>query len=105
MSGRSSRTKGRSAEREVELRFQDAGFTTERAIGGRRQIAGDINVAGLAVEVRRREKLSIDAWSMAPEDETPDHLTPVVVWRRSRAPWRVSLTLEDFIDLLREARS
>lgn len=105
MSGRSSRTKGRSAEREVELRFQDAGFTTDRNIGGRKQIAGDINVAGLAVEVRRREKLSLDAWSMAHEDETPDHLTPVVVYRRSRAPWRCSLLLEDLIDLLREARS
>lgn len=105
MNGRGSRTKGRSAEREVELRFQDAGFTTERALSGRRQIAGDINVAGLALEVRRRETLSIDAWSRDHEDETPDHLTPVVVYRRSRAPWRCSLLLEDLIDLLREARS
>ena len=42
---------------------------------------------------------------MAHEDETPEHLTPVVVYRRSRAPWRCSLLLEDLIDLLREARS
>ena len=105
MNGRGSRTKGRSAEREVELRFQDAGFTTERALSGRRQIAGDINVAGLALEVRRRETLSIDAWSRDHEAETPEHLTPIVVWRKSREPWRVCLTLDDFLDLLTEARA
>ena len=103
--GAMSRNKGVRSEREVELRFQDAGFVTDRNIGGRKQIAGDINVAGLAIEVRRREKLSLDAWSMAHEDETPEHLTPVVVYRRSRAPWRCSLLLEDLIDLLREARA
>lgn len=32
-------------------------------------------------------------------------MTPVVVWRKSRAPWRCTLLLEDLIDLLREARS
>lgn len=105
MNGRGSRTKGRSAEREVELRFQDAGFTTERALSGRRQIAGDINVAGLALEVRRRERIDIARWCAEHEAETPEHLTPVVVWRKSREPWRVSLTLDDFLDLLGEARS
>ena len=105
MGGRMSRRKGQAGERSVELIFQEAGFHTERNLSGRKQIAGDINVAGLAVEVRRREKLSLDAWSMAHEDETPEHLTPVVVYRRSRAPWRCSLLLEDLIDLLREARS
>lgn len=100
-----SRNKGRDAEREVELRFQDAGFPTDRNLGGRKQVAGDIATAGLAVEVRRREKLNVDTWARDHEDETPDHLTPVVVWRKSRAPWRCTLLLEDLIDLLREARS
>lgn len=100
-----SRRKGTRSEREVELRFQDAGFATDRNIGGRKQVAGDIAVEGLAIEVRRREKLDVARWAMEHEEQTPEHLTPVVVWRRSRAPWRVTLGLDDFIDLLREARS
>lgn len=104
MGGRMSRRKGQAGERSVELIFQEAGFTTDRNIGGRKQIAGDIAAAGLAVEVRRREKLSIERWCREHEAETPEHLTPVVVWRRSGEPWRVSLTLDDLIDLLREAR-
>lgn len=105
MGGRMSRRKGQAGERSVELIFQEAGFTTERNLSGRKQIAGDIAVEGLAVEVRRREKLSIERWCREHEAETPEHLTPVVVWRRSGEPWRVSLTLDDLIELLREARA
>lgn len=100
-----SRRKGRTAEREAERIFQAAGFSTDRNLGGRKQIAGDIAVEGLAVEVRRREKLSIERWCREHEAETPEHLTPVVVWRRSGEPWRVSLTLDDLIELLQEARA
>jgi hypothetical protein len=100
-----SRNKGRSAEREVELRFQDAGFPTERNLGGRTQAAGDIAVEGLAVEVRRREKLSHERWAADHEAACPDHLTPVLVARSSHNPWRVTLRLEDFLDLLGEARA
>lgn len=99
-----SRNKGRTAEREVELRFQDAGFSTDRNLGGRKQVAGDIAVEGLAVEVRRREQTPVTTWCAIHEEETPDHLTPVVVWRKSHDKWRVALPLEDFLDLLREAR-
>lgn len=105
MGGRMSRRKGQAGERSVELIFQEAGFHTERNLSGRKQIAGDIAVEGLAVEVRRREKLSIERWCREHEAETPEHLTPVVVWRRSGEPWRVSLTLDDLIELLREARA
>lgn len=100
-----SRTKGRTAEREVERKFEDAGFCPDRNLGGREQKAGDITVEGLAVEVRRRERLNVETWSATHEASTPDHLTPVLAYRRSRQPWRVSMTLDDFLDLLREARS
>ncbi len=99
-----SRNKGRSAEREVELAFQARGFSTERALGGRTQVAGDIATEGLAIEVRRREKQSIEAWARDHEAETPEHLTPILISRTSRNPWRVTLLLSDFLDLLAEAR-
>ncbi len=99
-----SRNKGRSAERAVELEFQAAGFSTERNLGGRVQVAGDIAVEGLAVEVRRRETLSPERWCSEHEQATPAHLTPILVSRTSRNPWRVTCLLSDFLELLEEAR-
>lgn len=97
-----SRNKGRNAEREVELILQAAGFSTDRNIGGRTQVSGDIAVhhPPLAVEVRRRETLSLSQWSRDHEASTPDHFTPAIVYRRSREPWRISLRLDDFLALL-----
>lgn len=101
-----SRNKGRNAEREVELAFQARGFSTDRNLGGRTQVAGDIAVEGLAVEVRRRDaKTPVTTWCEEHEAAAPAHLTPIVVWRKSRGQWRVALPLEDFLDLLAEARA
>ena len=100
-----SRSKGRTAERDVEVRFKEAGFFTDRNLGGRHQVAGDLTTEGFALEVRNRQKLSLTAWSAEHELSTPDHLTPAIVYRSNRQPWRVSLRLDDFLDLLKEARS
>lgn len=101
-----SRAKGTRAEREVELAFQARGFSTDRNIGGRHQAAGDIAVEGLAVEVRRRDtQTPVTTWCEDHEAAAPAHLTPIVVWRKSRGQWRVALPLEDFLDLLSEARA
>lgn len=97
-----SRNKGRTGERAVELILQDHGFQTERAIGGRTQVSGDIAVhqPPLAIEVRRRETLQIVKWSREHEASTPDTHIPVLVWRPSREPWRVSCRLDDFCSLI-----
>lgn len=100
-----SRSKGRSAERDVEVRFQAKGFDTDRNLGGRRQLHGDLYSEGFAVEVRNRQKLSLTRWSAEHELACPDHVTPLIAYRSNRQPWRVSLLLEDFLDLLGEARS
>jgi hypothetical protein len=100
-----SRSKGVRAEREVEVEFQRAGFATDRNIGGRRQVSGDIAVEGLAVEVRRREKQNIPRWWIDHAAECPTHVVPVVASRASHQPWLVTLSLQDFLDLLAEARS
>ena len=102
--GAHSRNKGRNAEREVELAFQAEGFPTDRNLGGRTQVSGDIATTGLAVEVRRRESLSVERWLWEHHEETPSHLTPILVARTSRKPWFVALSLDDFLELLKEAR-
>lgn len=82
----------------------DRGISHDRLLDGRRQIHGDILAGELAIEVRRRETISITRWSVDHAEAVPDHLVPVVCYRQSRQPWRVSLTLEDFLDLVEQAR-
>lgn len=100
-----SRAKGRDSERDVEFRLQAAGLSTERALSGRTQVHGDILCEGFAIEVKNREAMSLRSISAAHELSCPPHLTPVVVWRSNRQPWRCSLLLEDFLDLVKEARA
>lgn len=100
-----SRSKGRSAERAVELLLQGAGFSTERALSGRTQVHGDILCEGLAIEVRNRQRIEIVKWSAEHELGCPPHLTPTVIYRPNRQPWRASLLLTDLLDLVKEARS
>lgn len=97
-----SRNKGVRAEAEVERILRDAGYSTDRNLSGRNQISGDIlvHVENIAIEVRRRETLSLSQWSRDHEASTPDHFTPAIVYRRSREPWRISLKLDQFLDLL-----
>lgn len=98
-----SRNKGRRAERDVEVLLQGHGFQVERNLGGRVQVAGDIAVHDppLAVEVRRREQLQIVKWSREHEASTPQSHRPLLVYRTNGEPWRVSLRLEDFCELVK----
>jgi hypothetical protein len=106
MSGNRSRRKGKSGELEVEKRVKAHGFDCDRTLDGRRQEHGDmIGFEGFAVEVKRRERGSVAAWSREIESKLPAHLTPAVAYRANGEPWRVSLLLDDFLDLLKEARS
>lgn len=105
MSPLNSRRKGVTSERAVELLLKEAGLSTERALSGRTQVHGDILCEGMAIEVRNREKLSLVRWSAEHELACPPSLTPVVIYKSNRQPWRASLLLADFTDLLKEARA
>lgn len=105
MSGNRSRSKGKRGEAELSRILSDRGISHDRLLDGRHQVHGDILAGDLALEVRRRERVSITSWSAAHEAEVPDHLTPAVVYRSNGEPWRVSLTLDDFLDLVEQART
>ena len=100
--GKMSRTKGRVAEREVELLFQAEGFDTDRNIGGRLQKADDIAATRgdliLEIEVRRREALQVEKW--VHERENPRR---ILVTRTSRNPWMAAMPLTTLFDLLNRA--
>lgn len=98
-----SRNKGRNAERDLEKKIEVRGIEVDRNLGGRIQKYGDMRIPGVAIECRRRETVSITKWSREHEADTPEHLIPAVAYRVSGEPWRVSIPLEDFLDLYEAA--
>ena len=94
------RSKGRRAERELELLILEAGIDCDRSLSGRRQPAGDLSLPGVALEARRRNRVRLVEWSREHEHRTPSHLIPALAYRPDGEPWRVSLPLADFLELL-----
>jgi|SRR5215471_10652702 len=96
---RSQRDKGLRGELEVKHVFADAGYPI-RGLDG----SGDNFVLAhgfmLHVETKRRETLKMDAWSHQAESEAPPGTIPLVCYRRSREPWRVSMRLSDLLTIL-----
>lgn len=102
--GKSQRVKGAAGEREVVAILKARGHDSRRtapmqthlgAKGGFADVAG---LPGYHLEVKRCEALKMDAWSRQAEDECGENV-PVVVYRRSREPWRISMRLEDFLEM------
>ncbi len=105
--GRMSKNKGKVAEREVAHLLQAHGFTARRG----QQFSGDgapdvihslcLNKdCAIHIEVKRRETLNLyDAYNQATEDAPPGDI-PVVFHRRSRLPWVVILSADDFLDIM-----
>lgn len=98
-----SRSKGKRAETEAQHIFERRNLPYIRQQDGRLQESDFVLDRRFAVEVKRRESLSLLAWHRHLEGVTPGHLVPVVMWRPSREPWRCSLLVDDFLDLAEES--
>lgn len=106
--GAMQRRKGATAEREVVNLAKDKGFDAKRtapmqARGGGEDSDVALSVEGVYIEVKRAEKLRMSEWSRKAEADAGATQIPAVVYRMSREPWRVSLPLDDFFDLLKAA--
>ena len=103
MNGRGKRNKGAAGERELAGILADQlGRVVKRNLGQARDGADDITIEHFRLEVKRRERLQIDAWSQQVEACANPSEVPVVVYRRNGQPWRVCLLLEDFIPMMRD---
>ena len=104
--GRGSQRKGRSGERELSLILQKEGFNV---------MVGDpvsfgsvpdlIGLPGIHIECKRVERLNI---SEAMKQSINDSLRfkdgfPVVMHRRNRETWLVSMRLEDWLAIYKKA--
>src|SRR5262245_46038383 len=98
--GKRERDKGLRGENEVRHIFEAAGFQARGLEGQGDKLVIVSYETILHVEVKRQEVLRIDLWSRQAEAECAEEATPVVIYRRSREPWRVSLRLQEFLPLL-----
>lgn len=111
--GRGSRNKGAAGERELaalitaESHRLGLPLSVKRGHGQTAPRAGRVAEAadchGLRehhIECKRSETLRMEAWCAQAEADAGEGLIPLVVWRRSRQPWRVTLPLLSYLGLL-----
>ncbi len=97
-----SRNKGKVGEREVvkllrEL-FDGYDFTIERNLLSQARSGGVdvVGVPGIAIEVKRAERLQLDKWfEQARRQAAQFNARPVLFFRQSRQPWRVMTEICD----------
>lgn len=104
---KNSRRKGAEAERELASALTDAGFPARRG----QQFCGGAESPDVICptlgrvhwECKRVEALNIrDAMIQSISDAGP-HRLPVVAHRRNRGTWLLTMRLEDFLSVAREA--
>lgn len=102
MSKINSKNKGASGERELANLLKDYGFEDARRGQQYCGANGDADVVGLEgvhIECKRVEKLNLDkAYEQAMNDAKEEEM-PVVIHRKNRQEWKVTLSLDDFITL------
>lgn len=96
-----SRTKGKRGELEAAHILKKHGYDTRRGqqFAG---INGDADVVGLPyihLEIKRVEKLNIDDALQQSIRDAKDAEIPVVMHRKNRTEWKVTMLFEDWIKM------
>jgi Holliday junction resolvase len=98
MGGAMSRNKGRNGETQLVHVLETYGYKVRRgaAFLGEPDILG---IPGLHIECKRVERLNLEAaMDQSKRDAKPGEV-PVVMHRKNRRPWVVTLSLDDFMRL------
>lgn len=96
-----SKRKGKDGELEAAHFFQKYGFDARRS----QQFAGmngDADVVGvpfLHLEIKRNERLNLDKAMEQSQRDSREGEIPVVVHRKDRQDWRITLSLEEFMPM------
>lgn len=100
--GKASREKGKRGERELAALLRSRGYDNARRGQQFCGSNGDADVTGLPgihIESKRVERLDLyGAMEQSQADAKADEI-PVVMHRRDRKPWLVTMTLGDFLTL------
>lgn len=96
--GNSQRRKGKDAELELAEKLRERlGVKVERNLNQNREGGYDLKGLPVALEVKRREALSLTTWwEQAVEQAVGTRKLPVLAWRQNRQPWRFRVPLPFF---------
>ena len=97
--GKASRDKGKRGELEVAHIMQSYGYDARRGqqFSGLQGDADVVGVPGLHLEIKRVKTLRLDdAMEQSIRDAREGEI-PVVIHRKDKQPWRITLGLEDFM--------
>ena len=98
-----SKRKGSQGERDIAAILREHGYADARRSQQYCGHNGDPDVVGLPgfhLEVKRVERLNLDAAFEQSVRDAKEGEIPVVVHRRNRKPWMVTIRLEDFLLLI-----
>ena len=99
-----SRQKGKKAELELSRKLREEGYDCRRGVqySGANGDADVVGLPGIHIECKRVERLNLeDAMAQSMRDAREGEI-PVVMHRKTRSPWLVTTTLEDWIKFYRE---
>lgn len=102
--GRSSREKGKTGEREVRDALRGFGFNCRRGLAAAGEPDLVHSIPGVHLEVKRREQYELDEWLRQAESDSGSRI-PVVVFRKSRQPWRAVVPLHYLLGLMAAAHT
>lgn len=101
-----SRAKGKRGERELASILKDNGYDARRGqqYSGANGDADVVGLPGIHIECKRVEHLNLyDAMSQSKHDAKQGEV-PTVMHRKDNCKWLVTMSLDDWIALYREAR-
>ena len=98
-----SRRKGAVGEREIAKYLREHGFTDARRgqqFKGGANSPDVVGLTGFHIEVKRVERLDLNAaMEQSVRDSAPDE-KPIVVHRRNNDYWKVTMRLDDFMEVI-----
>ena len=100
-SGSRSRNKGKRGELELSHVLQEYGFDARRGqqYAGINGDADVVGVPGLHIECKRVEALNVEKALVQSEQDARTGEIPVVMHRRNREEWKVTMRLDDFVGI------
>ena len=96
-----SKIKGCAGERELARILVEHGYTSRRGhqMNGQTDEADVIGLPGIHIECKRVEHLNIYNALDQSKRDARDGEIPVVIHRRNRDEWKVTMRLEDWLEL------
>jgi Holliday junction resolvase len=103
-----SREKGKRGERELAKVLKEYGYDcrrTQQYAGGMEESADVVGLPYIHIECKRVQALNLDdAMNQAIRDSKGKNM-PTVFHRKNNQPWKVTMRLDDWIELYREWES